>query len=425
MAGPIDAVVAIHNAFRNDMSLIDAAALDSARGKPGLEATVERFRFMNEVLEWHAHGEELAIFPALEAVAPSVAEAYEKDHRALDAAFLALNNAVSTRDALETARATAAFKYYLDVHLMKEDTHLYRLIRERVAVPDQGQAVGVMASTVPQDRFPGVGGVDVPVAGPRRPREHDPHLADGHARRRVRRRDRARRAGDRRRMGRARTAYPRTGRCPLNPPRPTKAVSRAGNRRPSTRTAEPLVRVGDDFEHEYPGASALATECFANVYRAADLLMGLHNRHTADAYQLSPSGRQILAVVEGAGEPLEPSVIAERLLITTGSVTSLLDNLEKRGLIRRLPHPEDRRKLLIDITPAAQTIVDELLPSLHARERDVMAAALSTNEQRELLRLIAKVQHAALAAQSTPAPHAAARHRAKRPERAATKGSRK
>jgi hypothetical protein len=154
MAGPIDAVVAIHNAFRQDMNLIDAAALDSARGKPGLEATVERFRFFNEVLEWHAHGEEIAIFPALEAVAPSVAEAYERDHRALDAAFAALNNAVTARDALETARATAAFKFYLDVHLAKEDKHLYRLIKERVAVPDQGTAVGVMASTVPQDRFP-------------------------------------------------------------------------------------------------------------------------------------------------------------------------------------------------------------------------------------------------------------------------------
>ena len=43
-------------------------------------------------------------------------------------------------------------------------------------------------------------------------------------------------------------------------------------------------------------------------------------------------------------------------------MTSLLDNLEKRGLIRRLPHPHDRRKLLIDITPAAQAIIDELLP---------------------------------------------------------------
>src|SRR3954470_23032525 len=102
MAGAIDAVRVIHNASRQDIKLIDAAALDAARGKPGLEATVERFRFFNEVLAWHAHGEELAIFTALEDVAPSVAEAYEKDHRGLDAAFDALSNAVSARDALAT-----------------------------------------------------------------------------------------------------------------------------------------------------------------------------------------------------------------------------------------------------------------------------------------------------------------------------------
>ena len=154
MAGPLDAVTAIHNAFRRDMGGVDAAALASARGKPGLAATVERFRFFNEVLVWHAHGEELAIFPALEDVAPSVAEAYVKDHRGLDAAFDALSEAVSARDLLETARATAAFKFHLDLHLAKEDTHLYRLIRERVSMPDQGKAVGIMASTVPQDRFP-------------------------------------------------------------------------------------------------------------------------------------------------------------------------------------------------------------------------------------------------------------------------------
>ena len=154
MPGPTDAVLAIHNAFRRDMAQIDAAARDAARGKPGLEATVERFRFMNEVLEWHAHGEEMAIFTALEEVAPLVAEAYEKDHRGLDAAFDALSNAVTARDALDTARATAAFKFHLDLHLAKEDGHVYRLIKERVSVPDQGKAVGVMAGTVPEDRFP-------------------------------------------------------------------------------------------------------------------------------------------------------------------------------------------------------------------------------------------------------------------------------
>jgi len=165
LAEPLDAVMAIHNAFRRDMADIDAAALDSARGKPGLVATVERFRFFNEVLVWHADGEELAIFPALEGVAPSVAEAYEKDHRGLDAAFDALSASVSSGDALQTARASAAFKFHLDLHLDKEDAHVYRLIRERVSMPDQGKAVGVMASTVPQDRFPEVVAWMFPLMG--------------------------------------------------------------------------------------------------------------------------------------------------------------------------------------------------------------------------------------------------------------------
>ena len=182
-----------------------------------------------------------------------------------------------------------------------------------------------------------------------------------------------------------------------------------------TRGIEPLVRVGADFEDEYPGADALATECFVNLWRAAELLMGLHNRHTFDQFQISPSARGVLAVVEGAGQPLEPSVIAERLVVTTGSMTSLLDNLEKRGLIRRLPHPDDRRKLLIDITPDARAIVDELLPSLHARERDVVGAALTASEQRTFLRCLAKLQQAAADAQSAPAPRSAKRRRPSRP----------
>jgi len=190
-----------------------------------------------------------------------------------------------------------------------------------------------------------------------------------------------------------------------------KGARRDGSGRPSTRVTEPLRRVGDDFEDEYTGASALATECFANLFHAGNLLIELHNRQSREDYQLAPSARQVLAVVEGAGQPLEPSVIAERVLITTGSMTSLLDTLEKRGLVQRMPHPDDRRKLLVAITAEAQAILDKLLPSLHERERDVISDALSTPQQRELLQLIAKVQHAALRAQSAPPPHSASRQR--------------
>jgi hypothetical protein len=154
MTGPLDAITAMHNGFRKDMEGIDAAALGIARGEPGLEAALERFRFCNYVLEVHAHGEEIAIFPAVEEVAPLVAEAYEKDHRGLDAAFEALNEAVTAGDALATARAAAAFKFHLDIHLYKEDTHLYRIVRERIPVPDQGKAVGIMAAEMPPERQP-------------------------------------------------------------------------------------------------------------------------------------------------------------------------------------------------------------------------------------------------------------------------------
>ncbi len=165
MAKPVDAIRTLHNAFRNDMEHIDAAALDAARGDEDLAATVECFRFFNEALVWHAHGEELAIFPVLEDVAPLVAEAYVKDPRGLDSVFDELSKSYASRDPLTTARATAAFRFHLNIHLGKEDTHLYRIFTERVALPEQGKAVGIMSSTVPQERFPEVVAWMFPLMG--------------------------------------------------------------------------------------------------------------------------------------------------------------------------------------------------------------------------------------------------------------------
>ena len=42
------------------------------------------------------------------------------------------------------------------MHLNKEDSHLYRIFRERIPLPEQGKALGIMAGAVPQERFPEV-----------------------------------------------------------------------------------------------------------------------------------------------------------------------------------------------------------------------------------------------------------------------------
>ena len=156
MAEPVDVIRAFHNAFRNDLKRIDAAAFDAAKGKEGLAGSIERFRFFNEMLVWHARGEEAAVFPRIDTVAPLVAEAYLLDHHGLDAAFEELNTSYAARDLLKTARATAAFRFHMDMHLNKEDTHLYRIFREKIPLPEQGKVLGIMAGMIPQERFPEV-----------------------------------------------------------------------------------------------------------------------------------------------------------------------------------------------------------------------------------------------------------------------------
>ena len=166
MAVPLDAIRAIHKAFRKDMMAIDAAADIAARGRGSLDLVLKRYTFFNEVLVWHASGEEENVFPALENVAPLVAEAYERDHRGLDSLFKSLDKAVGALDTLAIARATAAFDFHLRIHLNKEEAHLYRIFDERISLPNQGPIIGKMAQKIPQERFPEVVAWLYPLIGP-------------------------------------------------------------------------------------------------------------------------------------------------------------------------------------------------------------------------------------------------------------------
>lgn len=156
MASPLDAVSVFHNAFRADMARIDAVALEAAQGAPGLDAALERFELMNEILDWHAEGEEAAVFTALEAVAPRLAWTYDRDHRALDAGFAEFRRCMSLRDPVQTSRATAAFAFHLDVHLGKEDAQVYPLLEEALSPEEKGGVLAALSGRVPRDRFPDV-----------------------------------------------------------------------------------------------------------------------------------------------------------------------------------------------------------------------------------------------------------------------------
>jgi len=151
------------------------------------------------------------------------------------------------------------------------------------------------------------------------------------------------------------------------------------------------IRVGPGFAAEFPGAAASAVEAAANLVRAANVLMDEIQRGRAPLAPLSPSAFEALAVLDGAGEPLPSHVIADRLLVSSASMTSLLDTLERRSLATRLPHPTDRRKILVDITDEGRRIVDEMLPIVHATATAAFRG-LTQDERQLFIELLTKLR---------------------------------
>jgi len=163
------------------------------------------------------------------------------------------------------------------------------------------------------------------------------------------------------------------------------------------------IRVPLDFEREFPGASRSAAESAANLVRTADALLREFERRRRAVADLSASAFQALAILDGAGEPIPGHVVAERLLVSSASMTSLLDTLEKRGLIERHPHPVDRRKVLIHLTDQGRVIVDRMLPVVHAASTEAFAP-LSARDRERLVDLLSVVRaHLTDVADSLPA----------------------
>jgi DNA-binding MarR family transcriptional regulator len=143
------------------------------------------------------------------------------------------------------------------------------------------------------------------------------------------------------------------------------------------------------FAAEYPGGDLFS----AMLARALERVAASVNVGIAQVWRqhgLSHAAGNALAVIEGSARPMTPGEISAAMHTTSGSITSLIDTLVKRGLVRRMDHAEDRRKVLVEITEAGQALLDAALPSVVLRVRDLQAG-LTEAERRQLFALIEKL----------------------------------
>jgi DNA-binding MarR family transcriptional regulator len=102
----------------------------------------------------------------------------------------------------------------------------------------------------------------------------------------------------------------------------------------------------------------------------------------------------VLGSLRRAGEPYRrsPGKLAKQFGLTTGAMTNRLDKLEEAKLIRRLPDPDDRRGVIVELLPEGREVWERAVGAQSAKEQFV-ASGLSKTEQKQLNGLLRRMVH--------------------------------
>lgn len=131
-----------------------------------------------------------------------------------------------------------------------------------------------------------------------------------------------------------------------------------------------------------------ALNTWIKLTRATDSITSrLHQRNSMG--DLTDSQFGVLEILRHLG-PLPQCTLASKLLKSSGNITLVIDNLEKRGLVRRAPDTSDRRISRVELTAAGMQLIDELFP-IHAQAVADEFSVLSLQEQHQLGDLLRKL----------------------------------
>jgi len=109
----------------------------------------------------------------------------------------------------------------------------------------------------------------------------------------------------------------------------------------------------------------------------------------------------VLAQLDRAPEGLSMGELSDRLMVSNGNVTGLVDRLVDEGLVTRVPSPQDRRQSRVTLAPAGKRSFDAMTPQ-HERWIDDLFAGLTRPEMAQLLELLAKLKQSVAAAPKEP-----------------------
>jgi DNA-binding MarR family transcriptional regulator len=110
---------------------------------------------------------------------------------------------------------------------------------------------------------------------------------------------------------------------------------------------------------------------------------------TFKQFGLNNASFDVLATLRRSGEPfaLSPSELMKTMMITSGTMTNRLDQLEKVQLVERIKNPKDGRGFVIQLTPKGMVLINKVVTS-HVETQKSLVSALSEDERQQLNNLL-------------------------------------
>ncbi|MEU9147537.1 MarR family transcriptional regulator [Streptomyces sp. NPDC048349] len=138
------------------------------------------------------------------------------------------------------------------------------------------------------------------------------------------------------------------------------AAGTKGPERPETPEKDAVDAITDQWYAVRPELDTAPMAVFGRIYRIAKA-MGDAMEQAYARFGISRGEFDVIATLRRSGAPytLSPRQLSATLMLTTGGMTGRLDKLEKAGLLRRKPDPNDRRGLQVTITERGLALIDE------------------------------------------------------------------
>ncbi|WP_107688187.1 MarR family winged helix-turn-helix transcriptional regulator [Neisseria wadsworthii] len=138
------------------------------------------------------------------------------------------------------------------------------------------------------------------------------------------------------------------------------------------------------WRREMPALAAENMALIGRLKRCAALVQPQLDSVFAE-FGLSGGGFDVLATLRRAGSPytLTPTELFASLMVTSGTMTTRLKNLEAQGWIRRLPNPEDARSMLVQLTDSGKALIEEVVFK-HVQNEQKLLEAVPKDVQKQL-----------------------------------------